>query len=94
MIWQTEDIRGGLVVGRLGRLEQWLIAYVVPITGPNMYQLVSYNGDGLVACEPMSQEQMAARLNEHGEWPIELIDALDDAMTIGEAVAEEIAACR
>lgn len=92
LIWEASDIKGGLVVGKAGRIEQWLIAYVPNYkVNCNLYQLVSYNGDGLIAHDPLTAEEMAARLNEHGEWPIGLLDALDDALTISEAVGEEIA---
>lgn len=91
LIWQAEDIKGGIVVGRPGRLEEWMIAYVAPMVGPNLYQLVSYNGDGLLCCAPLSAEEMANRLNENGEWPIELLEASEDA-SIDASVEAEIAA--
>lgn len=71
--WQDDDIQPGRRVGKVGRTEQWMIAYFAdrPPAEAVRYALVSLS-DGMIQAA-LSAEAMAHHLNASGDMPIEML---------------------
>lgn len=72
VIWEEDDIKPGINVGRPVRLERYKIGYHDASPKPVRYTLNS-DQDGMVL-GPMTKEDLAAWLNRNGELPAVALD--------------------
>ena len=70
--WQPDDIQAGRRIGHPERAEQWVIGYSAGMTSDEArWTLVSLT-DGMIG-DLVTTAELAARLNQSGELPLELL---------------------
>lgn len=71
--WTADEIKPGIVVGKPGRDERWMIGYAPFVhDGEKRYTLNSMS-DGMVRA-PVTKTELAAHLTDSNEHPSDVLD--------------------
>lgn len=72
-IWEDGDMKSGLIVGKSGREERWMIGYIGSNKTPTMNSVI----DGCVV-EFESRKSLLDRLNKEREVPAKFLDLINE----------------